>query len=104
MKKVKVIIKGKTEKGHEYDIKKSKKKNGDIVYTLSYSKNDKIWTSLANGKTILTCTEDMENFVLKFKFNEKFDFANFGHDQAFCMHIILKYIHRKDKAPKIKFK
>lgn len=100
VKKIKVIVDGE----YDYKIEKSKNKAGDRVYTLSYSKNDKIWTQLVCGKKILTCTDDSAEFVLKFKFNETFDFGHLEHDESFYIHVMLNYIHRKGKAPKIKYK
>jgi len=98
--KTKVILKGKHDAIHEYNIKEKTKKNGDIEYKLSYSKNADIWHTHILGKTILICIDNGNNHKFIFDVNYK----KMGYDESFHMYLILHYIEKKQKLNKIKFK
>ena len=99
--KTRVIVENKVESIHEFDIKKSKNKSGEVVYELYYSKNP-VWSNSSRGKLIMRCTNTGDDY--KFEFSDNFQFGNLDYDEAFFMHVLLKYVYRKNKYGKIKFK
>lgn len=100
--KTKVILKGKYDAIHEYNIKEKIKKNGHTVYELWYSKNSDVWCSNIIGTKILTCIDN--GFNREFKFEDEYDFKKLEYDESFHMYLILHYIEKQQKFSKVKFK
>lgn len=100
MSKNKKVLVYNTDDEIEYVIKHKIDKDGNVVYSIKFSKSD-IWSSHVRNKKILSITDDGNGMYIDY---DLLNTSKLDYDEFAVMYILFKYIKKSDKILMAEYK